>query len=36
MNFDKNDEISVKHCEMNHHILTISETDLVLHNTTFS
>ena len=41
----KSDEISVKHCKMkvqvydcssHHHILTISETDLVLHNTIFS
>ena len=41
----KSAEISVKHCKMkvkvydccsHHHILTISETHLVLHNTTFS
>ena len=45
MNIDKSHEITVKHSQMkvkvynyfsDHHILTISETDLALHNTTFS
>ena len=45
MNIDKNPEITVKHsqmkvkvidCSSHHHTLTISETDLALHNTTFS
>ena len=45
MNLIKSDEISVKHCKMkmqvyhcssHYDMLTISETDLVLHNTIFS
>ena len=43
MNIEKSHEITVKmmnrkvyNCSSHYHILTISETDLALHNTTFS
>ena len=45
MNINKSHEITVKHFQMkvqvynydsDHHILTIAETDLALHKTTFS